>query len=311
MDSRPGHGWGAAAGLALATVAFAVLSPGLLIFLPLSLFLLSLPPRRPILVGFGALLALGGLVGAEPGSGPLWYMERGWVLVLGAWFMVMVHLLPRAGFFTRALAALGASSGTVALLLTLLPEGWSVVDWAITRRIQKTAADASAIWAESSVSTGWVERFSEALSRYAELQTLLHPALIALESLAALGVAWWAYGRLASGERHPLGRLRDFRFGDHLVWLLIVGIVLVLLPLGDVAVRAGSNVLTFMGALYALRGAAVLLVVFGLQGIGGAFIAGLIILFLYPLVLATAIVVGLSDTWIDLRARRSAVRPDS
>ncbi len=310
MDtSRPGHGWSTAAGLVLATAAFAVLSPGLLIFLPLSLFLLSLPPRRPLLVVLGVVLA--GMALRGGGDGPLWYIERGWVLVLGAWFMVMVFALPAAGFFSRALAALGASAATVALFLTVLPNGWQVLDWAVTRRIQETATDASALWARSSASNGWAERFTEALSQFAELQTLLHPALVALESLAALGVAWWAYRRLAARERHPLGRLRDFRFGDHMVWLLIAGILLVILPLGEVAVRAGCNVLAFMGALYALRGAAILLVIFGLKGPGGAFIAGLMLLLLYPIALTTAILVGLTDTWFDLRARRAAARPDS
>jgi hypothetical protein len=293
----------------LATAAFAVLSPGLLIFLPLSLFLLSLPPRRPLLVVLGVVLA--GLALRGAGDNPLWYIERGWVLMLGAWFVVMVYALPAAGFFSRALAALGASAATVALFLALLPDGWGVLDWAMTRRIQDTASDASALWASSSAASGWAEQFGEALSRFAELQALLHPALAALESLAALGVAWWGYRRLAARERHPLGRLRDFRFGDHLVWLLIAGVLLLVLPMGEAAVRAGSNVLAFMGALYALRGAAILLVVFGLQGLGGAFIAGLLLLLLYPIALTTAIIVGLTDTWFDLRARRAAARPDS
>jgi hypothetical protein len=293
----------------LATAAFAVLSPGLLIFLPLSLFLLSLPPRRPLLVVLGVVLA--GLALRGAGDNPLWYIERGWVLMLGAWFVVMVYALPAAGFFSRALAALGASAATVALFLALLPDGWGVLDWAMTRRIQDTASDASALWASSSAASGWAEQFGEALSRFAELQALLHPALAALESLAALGVAWWGYRRLAARERHPLGRLRDFRFGDHLVWLLIAGVLLLVLPMGEAAVRAGSNVLAFMGALYELRGAAILLVVFGLQGLGGAFIAGLLLLLLYPIALTTAIIVGLTDTWFDLRARRAAARPDS
>jgi hypothetical protein len=311
VEEKPGHGWGTAAGLALATASFAVLSPGLLIFLPLSLFLLSLPPRRPFLAAGGALLLWVVLTGGDSGGSPLWYIERGWVLVLGAWFMLMVVLLPGAGFFTRALAALGASAATVTALLVLVPSGWPVLDWAIGRRIQETATDAAALWTNSAVSEGLSGRFTDALKRFSELQSLLHPALIGLESLAALGVAWWAYRRLAARERHPLGRLRDFRFGDHLVWVLIAGILLLVLPLGEAAVRAGSNVVAFMGALYALRGAAILLVFSGLQGVGGAFVAGLVVLFLYPVALMTAVVVGLSDTWFDLRARRAAARPDS
>lgn len=309
MRSRPGHGWGTVAGLVLATAVFAVLSPGLLIFLPFSLFLVTLPPRRPLLIVLGVVLAGMVVRGAE--IGPLWYIERGWVLMLGAWFMIMVVALPAASFFPRALAAIGATAVSIAGFLVLLPNGWQVLDWSIGRRIQGTAADATLLWANSAMAGGWGGRFTEMIAQFAELQVLLHPALIALESLAALGVAWWCYRRLAAKERHPLGMLRDFRFGDHLVWLLIAGILLIILPLGEVAVRAGVNVLAFMGALYALRGGAVLLVVFGLKGPAGAFVAGLLLLVLYPIALATTVLVGLTDTWFDLRARRVAARPDS
>lgn len=230
---------------------------------------------------------------------------------MGAWFVISSFALPKEAFFPRALAALTAAGLTALLILLLVPEGGSVLDWVVTRRIEMTASAAAAVWSEASVSTEWAEQFRSAITRFAEIQILLYPALIALESLAALGVAWWAYRRLVLRDRQPLGRFREFRFEDHLVWMVIAGILLVLLPLGEVAVRTGSNILAFMGALYALRGAAILLVVFGLKGIGGVVIATLVTLFLYPIVLMTAILVGISDTWIDLRARRSAVRPDS
>lgn len=311
MESKPGAGWGAAAGLALATVSLAVVRPGLLIFLPFSLFLLALPPRRPLLLIAGLFVAFVSLVGAEPGSGPLWYVERGWVLVLAAWFILMVLVLPTTGYLPRALAALGATAGTMGILLLVSPEGWQLLDWTLNRRFQDAAADATMIWSRTTTSGAWIDWFAAAVVRVAEVQALLHPAMLALESLAALAVAWWGYRRIAARERYPLGRLRDFRFGDHLIWLLIAGIVLILLPLGDAAFRAGSNLVAFMGALYALRGGAILLVVFGLQGFGGAVIAALLLLLLYPVVLTTSILVGLSDTWFDLRARRAAARPDS
>lgn len=311
MESKPGAGWGTAAGLVLATVSLAVVGPGLLIFLPFSLFLLALPPRRPLALGGSLALAWVVMVGAEPGSGPFWYVERGWVLVLAAWFIFMVIVLPTTRFLPRALAAIAATVATTGALLAIFPEGWRLLDWTLTRRFQDSAADAALAWSRTTASSAWVDWFAAVAVRVAEMQALLHPALIALESLAALGVAWWGYRRVAARERYPLGRLRDFRFGDHLIWLLIAGILLILLPLGDAAFRAGSNLVAFMGALYALRGGAILLVVLGLKGVGGAVIAALLLLLLYPVVLTTSILVGLSDTWFDLRARRAAARPDS
>jgi hypothetical protein len=60
--------------------------------------------------------------------------------------------------------------------------------------------------------------------------------------------------------------------------------------------------------LYALRGAAVLVVISGVPGPLGMLMGGLLIVFLYPLVMATTFLVGLSDTWLDIRARRALGR---
>jgi hypothetical protein len=51
-----GRGWGRVAVLALATMVLSVVQPALLIFVPLALLALALPPRRPL------LLALAGVV---------------------------------------------------------------------------------------------------------------------------------------------------------------------------------------------------------------------------------------------------------
>jgi hypothetical protein len=58
--------------------------------------------------------------------------------------------------------------------------------------------------------------------------------------------------------------------------------------------------------LYALRGAAVLLVIGGASGPLAVVVGMLLVLFLTPFVMATTFLVGLSDTWLDIRARRRA-----
>ena len=90
--------------------------------------------------------------------------------------------------------------------------------------------------------------------------------------------------------------------GLTMLTLLIAGAMLLLVPLGDVAARAGANLTAFMGALYVVRGAAILLALTGLTGVG-AFLVGVIALLLLPLVASAALVVGLSDIWLDLRRR--------
>ena len=71
--------------------------------------------------------------------------------------------------------------------------------------------------------------------------------------------------------------------------------------------RAGWNALFFMGSLYALRGVAVFLfLVSGAPTILSVIFGVLAALFLYPLVLTAALLVGLGDTWLDVRSRVAA-----
>ncbi|HKJ91950.1 MAG TPA: DUF2232 domain-containing protein, partial [Longimicrobiales bacterium] len=176
--------------------------------------------------------------------------------------------------------------------------GWQQLDWAIGQSYQREAATV----AVQLNSGGLGREFSGAMMQAAALQARLYPALLALASVAALGLAWWAYRRLVARES-PLGLLRDFRFSDDLVWVLIGGLVLVVAPLGDVATRAGLNVLVFMIALYALRGLAVLLALVGTPSILGTIVAVLAALLLYPIVMTGAVLLGITDTWLDLRTR--------
>ena len=121
--------------------------------------------------------------------------------------------------------------------------------------------------------------------------------------MAALGVAWWARSRLTRDEGAALGPLRDFRFNDHLVWLLVAGLVLILAQWGDALGRVGSNAVVFMGVLYALRGAAVFVFVSGGLSLFGyvTFLLGIVLA--APVVVAVAVLIGIGDTWLDLRAR--------
>lgn len=256
----------------------------------------------------GGALAVFTFVG--PPGDSLWYVERGWVLLVGAWFVVMVVAWPSGRFLMRALAALVAAVSSVALLLIANRGAWGQLDWTIARQLRDGARDAAALWTTVPGVEAWTQQLTGAIYQAVELQTQLYPALLALATLAALAIAWWAYRRLAAREARPLAPLREFRFRDELIWVVIAAILLVVVPLDDPlggpALRTGSNVLAFMAALYALRGAAVILVLFGMPGVVGAVLAALAVLLLYPLVMAATVVVGVSDTWLDLRRRRSA-----
>ncbi|MGH7481978.1 MAG: hypothetical protein ACRELV_07470 [Longimicrobiales bacterium] len=305
VGARTSRGWAAALGLVIVAATFSAVQPALLILVPLAFLLLGLPPWRPALVVLGLIcMALPFPLYLGLGAGPVWYIERGWALVLGAWFLVMVVALPRANFLARALAAVFSSAASVGAILVLARGEWSKLDAAFASQFSEAASQVASVWA------GEGSRFGGELARMAyraaDLQRLVYPGMTALASVAGLGVAWWAYRRIGSGELRPLGRLREFRFRDELVWPFLIGLALVLVGAGDeLALRAGSNVVLFMGALYALRGAAVLLALAGAPGPLAIALGAVGIVLLYPLVMGATLVIGLSDTWLDFRARHA------
>ena len=136
-------------------------------------------------------------------------------------------------------------------------------------------------WERRVASPGWrgfVQRFPEAgdvASRWAEgLQqaggsggvagvrpplVLVAPALLVLESLMALALGWAAYHRVARVRiGPPLGALQALRFNDQLVWGVVVGGTLLLLPTFVEWRAIGLNLVVVFGTLYAVRGVAVL-----------------------------------------------------
>jgi hypothetical protein len=129
---------------------------------------------------------------------------------------------------------------------------------------------ALAVWRRHARGPAWrrvadgalAERAAAAADRVAQLPPAAvraMPALLALESVAALALAWALYHRLARVRLGPpLARLAEFRFNDQLVWGVVAGATLVALPSFAEYRPLGLNLLVFFGALYALRGLGVL-----------------------------------------------------
>ena len=189
----------------------------------------------------------------------------------------------------------------------LRPGSWSMVDWLITERMMRSVSIIAqmfmAIDSEAALSTAWLNRAFETAAQ----QGRLFPALLGLSSLSGLAVAWWTYVRLAAGSSLGLEPLREFRFNDHFVWLLLTGLALIVLGVGEGWTSAGTNAVVFMGGLYAMRGAAVLLFFNGgLTGLGFLFLAAGMLL-LAPAMIMGALVVGVGDTWLDLRSKARAI----
>jgi hypothetical protein len=107
-----------------------------------------------------------------------------------------------------------------------------------------------------------------------------------------------------------LSLLRYYRFNDHLVWVLVVGLVLLVTAMDEPLGRVGANAVVFMGALYALRGAAVVVFISGGVSLIGYVVTGVGLLLVPAMLLGGALVIGVGDTWLDVRGRVAEITTD-
>lgn len=245
-------------------------------------------------------------------------MARAWAIVLAASFGLVSVLSSTTPFFVRALAAVGIALGVGLTIALSSPSGIAKFQHAGGEELMRRAAATVTRFHQSWETEQWKDLTARApaileLNEWAadlerELPnrtTPLLPALLALESLAALGLAWSVYHRLSAVRiGPPLGPLTEFRFNDQLIWALAVGLTLSLLPAFSEGRNAGFNLLLFFGAIYAIRGLGVLAWI-----LKGRYVF-IIVLSLIPqgvfLLGLLALALGLGDTWLDLRRRPRA-----
>jgi hypothetical protein len=244
------------------------------------------------------------------------FMARGWAIVLVSMFGIACVLGGRRLFLSRALSAVAATfvfAGAVVLLSDVSP---GRVQRTLADELDRRAAPLNAQVEATTMAPEWrefadqnprfaalVEQMLESWSRMPETTVSFFPALLALESLAALALAWGLFHRISRTRLGPpLTRLRDFRFGDQLVWGLLAGIVLVVIPTLGSLRGLGLNLILFFGALYVLRGLGVLTWFIAERRLALAILILLALLFT-PAVGILALAVGLGDTWVDWRGR--------
>jgi hypothetical protein len=239
-------------------------------------------------------------------SGPrdgFWFMERGWAVLVGGGFVGVTMAAPEWRLSARLLAAVAGALAVGALILATGAGAWETVDFAVSNAVEGGVA--TTLQAVELIRGG--ETLSPALAaaihQTARAQTDVFPALMAIASMSGLAVAWWLYARLRGEGDQAIGPVKHFRFNDHLVWLLIAGLVLLVTRWGDAVVRVGSNAVVFMGALYALRGSAVFMFISGGLSLFGYVMLAIALVLAAPVVVGVAMVVGIGDTWFDVRAR--------
>jgi hypothetical protein len=271
------------------------------------------------------------LVAVQTPTAPNGYynLARGWSLLLAGAFGLVCLFGVRRPFFSRALTALTVAFALAFIMSGFGPMSGRQVREAISAEFGRRNAETITMVRQfvSSDSGPWRQVVSR-MPRAAELPrdierqlrglssagTQVFPALLALESLGALALAWATYHRLGRTRLGaPLAPLKEFRFNDQLVWGLIVGLTIVFLPTLAAFRTAGSNLLVFFGALYALRGLGVFAWFLAPGALAGGLTVGFAML-LWPvlhviavlgftLLLIAALGLGLGDTWADWRRR--------
>jgi hypothetical protein len=266
---------------------------------------------------------------------PFYNLVRGWSLLLAGSFGLVCLFNPRLPLFTRALLALGMT-----LLLAMI---MSLIGPVTASQASKTVADelarrnAETMTTLNSVIQSHPQEWHQLVDKVPQLAQLpaetekelgmltqagivVFPALLALESLAAMALAWATYHRLGRARLGaPLRPLREFRFNDQLVWGLIVGLTIVLLPTLTSLRGAGKNLLVFFGALYAVRGLGVLTWFMAPGSLGITLAVGFVMLWApvlnaiaalaFMMLAVAALALGLGDTWADWRSRARSTTP--
>jgi len=255
------------------------------------------------------------------------------LLLAGSFGMVCLFNTTRP-LFARALVALGVTLA-LALIMSLfgpvtLSQASSTVNAELAHRNSEALAMLDSVikgnpqpWQDMTAKVPRLAQFPqemmETLTAISHAGVVVFPALLSLESLAALALAWATYHRFSRTRLGPpLNALREFRFNDQLVWGLIVGLVIMLLPTLTALSGVGKNLLVFFGALYALRGLGVLSWFMAPGSLGLTLGLGLIVLAVpilgafvalgFVMLAIAALALGLGDTWADWRSR---ARPTS
>jgi hypothetical protein len=291
--------WRRALGLFLVTLATGIVQPTLLVAVPF----LVLAAFRGIRGGtsFAAIVVAMMVVMLGPRNGT-WFIERGWALTVGGIFAAVSLWRPGIRLLTRGMLAVGGAIALTGVLVLVRSGAWEAIDWAVSDHLMAAYADTINLMEMAGGETVSAALVS-ALYRTAEMQMAVFPALVALESMAGIGVAWWLYVRLLRDEAGGLAPVRSFRFNDHLIWLMLGGLFLMLAQLGDPMTRVGANLAVFMSALYALRGMGVVLFVSGGLSYFGYAILTVGLLIAPWVVIGSIVLFGIADTWLDLRER--------
>jgi len=248
-----------------------------------------------------ALLVLSGGAGSRLGAATSAY-----IVLVSAAFVSLVLLRPDT-ILRQALRSIALGGmATAALMQAIWGTGtWGALAWEATRLASTTmrvvvevAPDAFPIY--------------EPMVRFI---SMTWPAMLALQTLAGLALAWELHRRIAASTAQgvPLMRFKDFEIGDGWVWGIVAWLGVLILPVSSFLHVAGTNLGLVAGTLYVLRGAAIVATfaeAFGISALTLVLVAAAAAALALPLlfVLPGLCTLGITDTWYQYRRRLAAAK---
>jgi len=270
--------------------------PSVLVAVPFLLLVGTNTLRGYAILGATLIAIIIVMIGPYDG---MWYLERGWALLLGGCFVGLSIARPKMKISDRALEAVFGALVLGTILMTLMSGAWNIVDWVISDRVRATVAQVIALGG----SEGLAPALITALYQTADVQILIFPALTALASMSALLLSWWLFMFFSGRSEEAFGPVKDFRFNDHLIWMLVVGLFLLFTRWSEPLQRLGSNAVVFIGALCAVRGTAVIVFITGGFSFLGYAMTLLGLVIVPPVILGGAVLIGIADIYLDFRKR--------
>jgi hypothetical protein len=219
-------------------------------------------------------------------------------------------LLGVRSLFTRVALGIVTATATTAAWFVALGLRWADLRAGI---ITRTWAGWQAILpdlparpedAGAGIAAGEAGELAAQLAQSVQLLGDFLPGWLALLAFAGGWLAWTWLHRVAT---RPIGDppqpFRDLRFNDQLIWLVVLALGALLLPLPSAPATALANLLFVMGGLYAARGLAVIRSALLAAPTALALLLCCLALPVLPLALTGCAVLGMADTWLDLRRR--------
>ncbi len=300
----------------LVTAGFIVAGPpGAILFVAaplLCLLAVSRPRHREEWLGIIAMAAIVTLV-LRSDATVIEQTSRAMAIAFAGSLLVTALLGLRSLADKLILAAAGASAVTIgwsahlgihfagirAAVVTMLWEGYRAYPGGLS--LPPTPYDQATLDGMSAAARAGREA---QLSAYVHAMSGLYPGILVVGALVGGWIAWLWYHRIA---QRPMGvpspPVSRLRFNDQLVWGLIGGLGLTLFTLPEPIGVIGSNVLFVLGALYWARGLAITRYALAMFPAPPLFKIALTALLVLPLAFGGWLVMGVADTWLDIRRR--------